>query len=323
VQTGLDGSDYGTRMDLLARRLVVVLGKGGVGRTTVAAALGLAASRRGRRALVVEVAGQHRLPRLFGAGSPPDGAETPLLPGLTSLSIRPQQVLEEYLVLTLKVRAVAERLADSRAIGYLTAAAPGLRELVTLGKIWHLTEQTLRDGSPRYDVVVVDAPATGHGVGFLRTPRQYAEIARAGRIGDEARAVDTLVTDRRRTGIVLVTLAEEMPVSETIDSLDRLREVGLDADCAIVNGLAADRFSAADEEAMDGLTSLGHTAAAAVAAARSQITRRGEQETELARLRDGLDIPLVELPLLAGPVLDREAVAVLAERLAAGLEAAG
>ena len=308
-------------MGLLDRRLVVVLGKGGVGRTTVAAALGLAAARRGRRALVVEVAGQSRLPRMFGAEARAEGAETPLLPGLASLSIRPQRVLEEYLILTLKVRAVAERLADSRAIGYLTAAAPGLRELVTLGKVWHLTEQTLHDGSPRYDLVVVDAPATGHGIGLLRTPRQYAEIARAGRVGEEARAVDALVTDRSRTGILLVTLAEEMPVNETIDALGRLREVGLDADCAIVNALAADLFSEGEEAALRGLAVAGETGAAAVEAALSQIARRHEQSSELARLREGIDIPLVELPLLSVPALDPDAVVQLAERLAAGLEA--
>lgn len=310
-------------MRLFERRLVVVLGKGGVGRTTVTAALGLAAARRGRRALVVEVSGQRRLSRLFGAEPQPDGTETPLLPGLTCLSISPQRVLEEYLVLTLKVRAVAERLADSRAVGHLTAAAPGLRELVTLGKVWHLTEQTLRDGSPRYDVVVVDAPATGHGIGLLRAPRQYAEIARVGRIGDEARAVDALVTDRGRTGIVLVTLAEEIPVNETIDALGRLREVGLEADCAIANGLAAELFSDADESAIRRLTDLGDTGAAAAGAARSQITRRREQAGELARLRESLDIPLVELPLLSAPVLDTDAVSVLADRLAAGLEEVG
>jgi anion-transporting ArsA/GET3 family ATPase len=308
-------------MGLLERRLAVVLGKGGVGRTTVAAALGLAAARRGRRALVVEVAGQSRLPRMFGAEAAPDGAELPLLPGLTAMSIRPQRVLEEYLVLTLKVRAVAERLADSRAIGYLTAAAPGLRELVTLGKVWHLTEQRLRDGSPRYDLVVVDAPATGHGIGLLRTPRQYAEIARAGRIGEEARAVDALVTDRRRTGILLVTLAEEMPVNETIDALGRLREVGLDADCAIVNALAPDRFSEDEEGMLRGLADLGGTGGAAVGVALSQIARRREQEAELARLREGIDIPVVELPLLPVAALDPDAVTQLGDRLAAGLEA--
>lgn len=307
-------------MGLLERRVVVVLGKGGVGRTTVATALGLAAARRGRRALVVEVAGRSRLPPLFGAQPRAEGAETPLLPGLTSLSIRPQRVLEEYLVLTLKVRALAERLADSRAIGYLTAAAPGLRELVTLGKVWHLTEQTLRDGSPRYDLVVVDAPATGHGIGLLRAPRQYAEIARAGRIGEEARAVDALVADRGRTGIVLVTLAEEMPVNETIDAIGRLREIGLEAECAIANGLTETRFSDREETALRELAGLGETGAAAVATALSQIARRREQDWELARLREGIDIPLVELSQLAVPALDPDAVTELAGRLADGLE---
>jgi anion-transporting ArsA/GET3 family ATPase len=310
-------------MSMLERRLVVVLGKGGVGRTTVSAALGVAAARRGRRALVVEVAGQSRLPRMFGARPRAGGAETPLLPGLAGLSIQPQRVLEEYLVLTLKVRALAERLAESRALGYLTAAAPGLRELVTLGKVWHLTEQTLQEGSPRYDLVVLDAPATGHGIGLLRTPRQYAEIARAGRIAEEARSVDALLRDRSRTGIVLVTLAEEMPVNETIDALARLRELGLDAECAIVNELAADVFSERDAAALRQLSGVGATGAAAAKAALSLLARRREQESELARLREATDLPLVELPLLALRVLDPDAVATLSEHLVAGIEALG
>ena len=157
-------------------------------------------------------------------------------------------------------------------------------------------------------------------IGLLRAPRQYAEIARVGRIGEEARAVDDLIADRRRTGIVLVTLAEEMPVNETIDALGRLRELGLDAECAIVNGLADERFSDVEEAAIGRLRSLGGTGAAAVEAALSQITRRREQRAELARLREGIDIPLVELPLLAVPALEPDALAGLAEQLAAELE---
>ena len=150
-------------MSLYDKRLVIVSGKGGVGKSTVSAAIGMAAAGRGRQTLLVEVASQERMSLLFDQGGPIGYHATPVYPGLDAFSIDPQKALEEYLVSQLKVRAMVERLTSSAGFGHLTAAAPGLRELVTLAKIRQLLEHG------RHDFVVVDAPA-GNSVGKRITP---------------------------------------------------------------------------------------------------------------------------------------------------------
>lgn len=307
-------------MSLFDRQLLIVLGKGGVGKTTVTAAIGLAAATRGRRTLLVEVASQHRLARLFG--EQPEGFdEVPLYPGLTGLSIDPQKALEQYLTRTIRVRALAERLVEGKAFGYVAAAAPGLREMVTIGKVWTLTRARMRDGERRHELIVVDAPATGHGIGLLRAPTTFQELARLGRIHEEARAVAELVADRARTAIVLVTLPEEMPVNETVDAAGRLRELELDAAAIVVNGLYPDLFAQEDESLLRPLGPRPDSAGAAARAALSHIARRTDQRAERARLAEELDVPQVELPFHFAPALDVEALLALAEPLGAALEA--
>ncbi len=308
-------------MSLLDRQVLIVTGKGGVGKTAVAAAIGLAAAWSGRRALLVEVASEAHAASLFGeSGSAEPGKEVALHPNLTGLAIESQQALEEYLTLALRVRALAERLADSRAFGYLTAAAPGLRELVTLGKIWHLTEQRTRDGERRHELIVVDAPATGHGLALLRTPRAFLEIARAGRVHEESRAIAELVADPARTGIVLVTRAEEMPVSETLDTLERLRPLGLEARVLVVNALYPELVTGADRERLRTLAPAGETGRAAVRAACSHLARRDDQAGELGRLAAATSLPRVELPFLFRTALDLDGVSELAAALGPAFE---
>lgn len=308
-------------MSLLDRQLLVVTGKGGVGKTTVAAAIGLAAAWSGRRTLLVELASEAHLARLFGEdGTAGPGREIPLYPGLAGLALEPQQALEEYLAMALRVRALAERLVESRAFGYLAAAAPGLRELVTLGKVWHLSEQRTRDGDRRHELIVVDAPATGHGLGLLRTPRAFLEIARVGRVHEESRAIAELVADPARTGIVLVTRAEEMPVNETLDAIERLRPLGLDAQALVVNALYPELVAAADREPLAALAPAGETARAAVRASLSHLARRENQEAELVRLAAATAVPRIELPFLFRAELDLDGISELAETLGPGLE---
>jgi anion-transporting ArsA/GET3 family ATPase len=307
-------------MSLFDRRLLFVLGKGGVGKTTVTAAIALSSARSGRRTLAVEVGSQGQLAALLGGDAATTASETPLLPNLSGLSLDPQRALEEYLAMTIRVRAIAERLADSRVTGYVAAAAPGLREMVTLGKIWHLTDLRLRDGSPRYDLVVIDAPATGHAVGMLRTPRQFGEIARVGRIADEATRIAELLADRSRTGIVLVTLPEEMPVNETADAARRLVAAGLEADCVVVNALYPALFEPGDDELLRAAQPAGDVGAAAVGASLSHIVRRREQAAELERLSATLGLPRTLLPFLFRPDVDIDGIGELAAVLGPDLE---
>ena len=207
--------------ELLDKRLVVVTGKGGVGKTTVAAALGLKAAAEGKRAIVCEVAEQERLAPLFGDKA--DGyRERELEAGLFGISIDPERAKKEWLEYQLRSGTLAGLLGGSRIFQYLTAAAPGLAELVTIGKVWELAqlERKTRGGAP-YDLVIVDAPATGHGIALLRAPQTFSEVARVGPIHRQAGIIHGFLSDPESTGILTVALPEEMPVNETLDLGER------------------------------------------------------------------------------------------------------
>lgn len=225
----------------------MVTGKGGVGKSTVAAALGLVAARRGLRAIVAEVARRDDVSRALGG----DGiAEEELAPGLHHVSIDPERAMELYLVDQLPSRALADLLTSSRTFTYLAAATPGMRELLTVGKVWELAQEDRRTpGAAPYDLVILDAPATGHGVAILSAPRSFAETALVGRIARQGRTIDAMVSDPARTGVVAVARAEEMPVTETLSLQDALRDqVGLEVELVVVNGMLSQRFTAADAQ---------------------------------------------------------------------------
>ncbi len=280
-------------------------GKGGVGKSTVSAAIGMASAGRGLRTLLIEVASQERMSLLFDQGGPIGYHATPVYPGLDAFSIDPQKALEEYLVSQLKVRAVVERLVSNGAFGHLTAAAPGLRELVTLAKIRQLLE------SGRHDLAVVDAPATGHGLGFLKVPRTFTHVARVGPVHTRATWVAEFVEDPERTGVVLVTTPEELPVTETLEAIADIEGEPVPFAGVIANAVLEPLFDAADAAALGSVRRRG-AAAAAAAAARTRIAHTADQQDQLERLRPCL----AELPFLFAPRLDVAAVAGLAERLA-------
>src|ERR1700693_2501231 len=170
----------------LQRELLVVTGKGGVGKSTLASALGLLASERGRRTIVVEVGEQARLPALFGVAAPAPGVETELQDGLSSLTIDPDLALMEWLQ-ALGGRISGRVLASSSTFQYFAAAAPGAKELISMVKIWELTQGRRWRGRGRgYDLVVLDAPATGHALGLLGSPGTFGRIARVGPIASQA-----------------------------------------------------------------------------------------------------------------------------------------
>ena len=169
---------------------------------------------------------------------------------LWAISIDPDESMREYVLLQLKVRAMRDLLFRSKIFTYLAAATPGLRELVTIGKIWELAQDDRKVKKGRnYDLVIVDAPATGHGVGFLQTPRTFANVARVGPIASQAETLDRFLTDQRRTGVAIVALPEEMPVNETATlERDLTSEVGVAVDRIFCNGLYPERFSEDDEQ---------------------------------------------------------------------------
>jgi anion-transporting ArsA/GET3 family ATPase len=299
---------------------VIVTGKGGVGKTTVAVALGLRAASEGKRTIVCEVSSQENASRMF-AHTAVGFHEVEMEENLWSISIDPDESMREYVLLQLKVRAMRDMLFRSRIFNYLAAATPGLKELVTIGKIWELAQldRKVKKGR-KYDLVIVDAPATGHGVGFLQTPRTFASIARVGPIHSQAQTLDRFITDHEHTGTAIVALPEEMPVNESMALERDLRdEVGVAVDRVYLNGLYPERFKKEEVEKLAQLAESengtnGATKAAARAAL-SEFNRAKSQRSQLNRLRRGVEASVKTLPFLFEPELGVEAARRLAKKL--------
>ena len=296
---------------------MIVTGKGGVGKTTVSVALGMRAAAEGKRTIVCEVAAQENASRMF-EHTTVGFHEVELEENLWAISIDPDESMREYVLLQLKVRAMRDMLFRSRIFNYLAAATPGLKELVTIGKIWELAQLDRKVKSGRkYDTVIVDAPATGHGVGFLQTPRTFANIARVGPIHSQAQTLDNFITDHDNTGVAIVALPEEMPVNETAAlEHDLVEEVGVAVDRVYLNGLYPERFSKAEAEQLGALAA-GEDGApkAAARAALSEFGRARSQRAQLARLRRRAQAPVKTLPFLFEPDLGPEAARRLSKKL--------
>jgi anion-transporting ArsA/GET3 family ATPase len=301
---------------LLEKRILFVTGKGGVGRSTVSLALGLAAAKRGKRTIVCEVSAQEHASRIFHRAAV-GFHEVEMAEGLWTISIDPDHALREYLLLQLKVRAMRDLLVRSRIFNYFAAATPGLRELVSIGKIWELAQPDRKVKKGReYDLVIVDAPATGHGIGFLQTPRTFASVARVGPIRAQAEALDATITDHERTGAVIVAFPEEMPVNEAAMLERELGEVGVAVDVAYMNALYPDRFSEQDEKRLsEALDATEGAVEVAVRAALSERRRARAHRLQLERLEGMVRAPVRSLPFIFEPELDVEGVAKLAERV--------
>ncbi len=298
---------------LFDHELLVVTGKGGVGKTTVAAALGVAAARRGLRAIVAEVASRDDVTRSLGDEEERRDHEVELQFGVHHTSIDPEAAMREYLVDQLPSRRLAGVLTDSRTFAYLAAATPGLRELLTMGKVWELAQEDRRTpGARPYDLVILDAPATGHGVAVLSAPHTFARTARVGRIARQASIIDALVTDPARTAVVAVARPEELPVNETLQLRAALdEELGLPLSLAVVNRVTVDRLTPADARELEAHRPPGRPVAIALAGHR----RAKAQRTQVARLRRGLDCRVCGLHELARPALDGAAIRELAGEL--------
>jgi anion-transporting ArsA/GET3 family ATPase len=308
---------------LLDKRLIFVTGKGGVGKSTVSIALGLLAARRGLRCIVAELASQERIQRTFDQEGE-HFREVELEPGLFTISIDPQHAMEEYL--RVKAGALGNALSASRMFQAFAMATPGMRELLSIGKVWELAQLQRRTrGAAPYDLVIVDAPATGHGVAILRTPRTFADIARVGPIASQGRTIATTIADRSFTGVIAVSTPEEMPVNETIAMREALEREKLPLDAVILNAVYREQFT--PEQAKQLAAALEHAetplARAALGAALSEQARATAQRVQSARLTAGLGIEPIELPFLPAGELGRGELATLAASLESAFASGG
>jgi len=311
---------------LFSRRVVFLTGKGGVGKSVVGSAIALAARERGKRVLLVEVAAPLEAARLLG-GPPSGGGEAEVRPGLFTVNLDPAAVMDEYVRHVVKLEILTRRILESPIYRRFFAAAPGLKELMVLGKIMMLEEARARfSQKPTWDLLVVDAPATGHGLAFLKVPLAASAAVPVGPVGHNARRVLALLRDPRRTALVLVAVPEEMAVVEAVQFHDLAAgELRMKPAAIVLNACHERRFTDEDEaevlrlttEGADGEIERGVPLPAALRAARRQIRRRKLTRFYRDRLRRTLDAPLVSLPFLFREALGPADVRLLAEKLEA------
>ncbi len=286
--------------ELLTRRLLFTVGKGGVGRTTVTLALALEAARAGKRVLAVELEGARGLERalhsLRRAGNAP-----PELERIDHLALDGRASLEEYLSMIIPVRRLLRTIFDSAIYQYFVAAAPGLKELMVIGKIWFEADRSSSGASDAPDIVLVDGPATGHSLQYLRMPQAAFEAFPAGLVHREAERVLGLLRDAARTSVVVVSTAEEMPANETLEIFSGIEALGLDVGLLVVNQVHAapctPEHLARMEARLEGQGG-DQTFAEAVQRAREEAGWAAINDANLRRLSDASPATTVALPYL-------------------------
>jgi hypothetical protein len=302
---------------LLERRLVIVTGKGGVGKSTVTAALALLAARAGKRVLVCEINAQERIAPLLGA-APSGPVVREVRPGISTVNVTPAEAMREYGLMVLRFRTIYEAVFENRVVRYFLRVVPSLAELVMLGKILFEAKAEER-GHPRWDLVLVDAPATGHAVQLLRVPSALLDTVPGGPLRHDAEWMQALLVDPARTAIALVTLPEEMPVNEAIELDGQIRGVlGMPRAALFVNAMPDARFTAAEATLLGPLAGGPPPLGPAARAARLQAIRAEQAARYLARAEAALDLPTCVIPLLPVAEWGPEAV----ETVAAAIDAA-
>lgn len=304
----------------LDRRLILVVGKGGVGRSTVAAAIAGACAAKGKKTLLYETNANDRFGPYFG--KPPVG-ETPseLAPNLWAVNATPASALAEYGLMILKFKSVYEMVFENRVTRAFLRAIPGLDDYALLGKMWfHTTEE--KRGKPVWDTVVFDMPASGHSISMLRVPWVITETVPEGPLTRDARTIKELLTDPARTSAVLVTLAEEMPVNEAIELEAKLVALGIAPQHIVANQIFPRHFApgAPVTKVLDALVAdpaLPSPLAQLAGHAGLSRDRRALNERYLAELAKRAKTKVTELPMLFADTLGAGDVKKLGDKLSA------
>lgn len=302
--------------EFLAPKILIVSGKGGVGKTTVSAALAVVAARQGRKVCIAEVDRKGTLPRLFGGGELTyDPSE--IAPGVWGMNIIPEESLAEYLDVQYHMKRVSKVFTSTHFVDYITTAAPGLKDILVLGTVWYLEQGRRGGANMQFDTIILDAPAAGHMLTFLSAPMGLSDAIRVGPVRRQSDWLVDMLRDPTRTRIHLVTLPEEMPVSETIETAEALHHrLGLDPGAVFANSVYQELLTKEEQEALDlvmtddnprelriraaevALRVDNDDLEALVGYARFHAARRAIQTKHLRALKKAVDDPVVELPFL-------------------------
>lgn len=317
---------------VLDKRLLLVTGKGGVGKSTLAGALALAGARAGRRTCLVEVEGRQTFAAMFET-APWDFGEREFRPGLYGLSIDPEASLTEYLSMFYGAQRITRLVARTPAVEFATQAAPGIKDVLLIGKVKEMERRRQPDGRFAYDLIVVDAPPTGRIVNFLAAPDATTELVNVGPVRQQAQTVIDMLTDAERTAVLVTTLLEEMPVTETVESLAALHELGVPLGPVLVNRVATSAMDAPALKASEGLgvaevrARLGGASSGIDEAVAAELLALGAvhrsrldlQDRMRTRLVEESDLPVLELPFVAAATTGQEVTVAVAEALQAAL----
>lgn len=301
---------------LLDRRLNIVTGKGGVGKSTLSAAMALCAQAAGKRVLVCEVGAKERVAGLLGA--PDSGPEVRQVDrSIWTVHVRPAEAMREYALMVLRFRAVYHAVFENRLVRYFLRAIPQLPEIVMLGKVWwHVVEEKDATGRPRWDMVILDAPATGHGLGMLGTPRAILDIVSEGPMLRDMRRMQEMLLDPAVTAVNIISLPEEMPVNESVELAQAVAQMGIPRGRLFLNGWFEPRFST-DERSM-----VAASEASALEPARRASAQFGERQDLSAfyeqRLVAEVPMPLTRVPHLPAQTFGRSSIEAIAKIVGSG-----
>ena len=297
------------------RRFVFITGKGGVGKTTTTAAMALALARRGKRVLVTSCDAKERLSTMLGVKPLRDHIQE-VRPGIFAVKILADVAMREYGEMMLKSRVAYKAVFENRYTRGFFKGVPGLYEWAMLGKAWYHSVEQLPDGSPRFDIVLFDAPATGHGLDMLRVPKIIRDVVPPGLLRRDADRAWQMFQDPKQSGVVVVTIPEDMPTNETIELIDALRgELELPVARMVVNMVMEELFSAEEHKQLlvprklDPVHQVGDVALAS--GVRRGIRERVQTDS-LARL-DQIEVERLQLPQLYDDAATFEAVDQLSQ----------
>jgi anion-transporting ArsA/GET3 family ATPase len=286
---------------LLDKRLWIVSGKGGVGKSTISAALALRSARAGRRTLVCEVNTQERISGLLGH-SPVGPQVKKLEDNLWAVDVRPQEAMREYGLMVLRFETLYKTVFENRVVRYFLRFIPSLQELVLLGKILFHMQEKHPDGRPLWDTIVMDAPATGHAITFLRVPQVLMQTVPPGPMSREALRMRDLLEDPALTAAVLVSLPEEMPVNETLELHAALRDqVRVRTHAAVLNAAFPERFTEDDLEALVDQPGL-------LRVAKAHHDRAAQTVLAEMKLERNLGVTVHQVPRIFTPSFGRDAI---------------